>query len=588
MIFSIIGRESRFVHWGTQGLFERTHRAVVAIDFGTSRTGYSYSFLEDKRPIADINWPGQIAPYPKAPTHLLYAPDGELDSWGYHALNKISELRKSGHAQDYRFVDNFKLALRASTNMRDEQPIYEVDGTAFNVISLVSDYLRVIKERAIDRVCKAAGTVIESQDIRWCLTVPAMWTEREKRFMRLAAKQAELFDEEDNFQLVLEPEAAAVYCQQLAQPKLDVGTTFMVVDCGGGTADITVHSVALGGRLDEIVQGSGGIYGSSQVDRAFKEFLIGKLTASALFNYREHFPVDYLEMLSTWERIKCNFDPNDKREVVYIPIHITLYRFLNQQYPEVLNKLAQEQNGDSENIQITKSVMIDVIFGPTIDRVIDLVHNQFSALPTQRCDYIFLVGGFAESPLLQGRVRSNLSTYVKEVVCPSNPGYAILQGAVLIGLEPAKIKSRRARLTYGAKSIQPFEEGVDLPEKRTIYSEHNGARAKDRFRVFVRAGQRVDLDRVESEVFHPVEAQQKSMDLVFYATTKKHPRYIDEEGVHELGVLKVDMPDTSGGSARRVEISMHFERAEIKITARDVTTGTEYRTQFRFSSTFDV
>ena len=36
----------------------------------------------------------------------------------------------------------------------------------------------------------------------------------------------------------------------------------MIVDCGGGTTDITVHQTDIGGRLKEIHRPSGGPYGS--------------------------------------------------------------------------------------------------------------------------------------------------------------------------------------------------------------------------------------------------------------------------------------------------------------------------------------
>ena len=36
----------------------------------------------------------------------------------------------------------------------------------------------------------------------------------------------------------------------------------MVVDCGGGTVDITVHELMDGGRLKELHRASGGSHGS--------------------------------------------------------------------------------------------------------------------------------------------------------------------------------------------------------------------------------------------------------------------------------------------------------------------------------------
>ena len=41
------------------------------------------------------------------------------------------------------------------------------------------------------------------------------------------------------------------------------GTRYLVVDCGGGTVDITVHEILPYGRLKELHRASGGPYGST-------------------------------------------------------------------------------------------------------------------------------------------------------------------------------------------------------------------------------------------------------------------------------------------------------------------------------------
>ncbi|CAB5380866.1 unnamed protein product [Rhizophagus irregularis] len=65
--------------------------------------------------------------------------------------------------------------------------------------------------------------------------------------MRICAFDAGLIKEKysTNLRFTTEPEAAAIYCmknlerQNLAQP----GTNFMIVDCGGGTVDLTTRKL---------------------------------------------------------------------------------------------------------------------------------------------------------------------------------------------------------------------------------------------------------------------------------------------------------------------------------------------------------
>lgn len=55
----------------------------------------------------------------------------------------------------------------------------------------------------------------------------------------------------------------------------DVGTKIMVLDCGGGTVDITTHNVVSVSpvALEELHEPTGGPWGSTMVDKKFNGFL---------------------------------------------------------------------------------------------------------------------------------------------------------------------------------------------------------------------------------------------------------------------------------------------------------------------------
>ena len=109
---------------------------------------------------------------------------------------------------------------------------------------------------------------IFSQDVQWVITVPAIWNDKAKQQMRVAARNAGLpesvlpntslfpfflsfkrnfihqFDISKDLILALEPEAAALCCRQNKKElKFTPGIKYMVVDCGGGTVDIVVHEI---------------------------------------------------------------------------------------------------------------------------------------------------------------------------------------------------------------------------------------------------------------------------------------------------------------------------------------------------------
>ncbi len=123
-----------------------------------------------------------------------------------------------------------------------------IDGRELDLMLVISESLRFISDKAIEKLQEQVGK-IQKNRIRWVLTVPALWTEDQKQFMRRAAMKAGIIDEINsaNLLLCLEPEGASIQCRNDAEPTLrnqmTKGSVVMVLDCGGGTVDITVHKL---------------------------------------------------------------------------------------------------------------------------------------------------------------------------------------------------------------------------------------------------------------------------------------------------------------------------------------------------------
>lgn len=123
---------------------------------------------------------------------------------------------------------------------------------------------------------RTLGSFFDAEQVQWCLKVPAMWSDAAKAKMRQAAHRAGITGSVDSDALViaLEPEAAALYArhEEGGPFSLPEGHTFMVVDAGGGTVDITVHEVvSRGGQLAlaEVAAGTGALFGATYVDETF-------------------------------------------------------------------------------------------------------------------------------------------------------------------------------------------------------------------------------------------------------------------------------------------------------------------------------
>ena len=110
-----------------------------------------------------------------------------------------------------------------------------IDGRELSLMKVISESLRYIAEKATEKLAEQVGKVINSK-IRWVLTVPALWGEEHKQFMRKAALIANIVEEinSPNLLLSLEPEGASIQCREDSEENirnsLDKDKIVMVLD----------------------------------------------------------------------------------------------------------------------------------------------------------------------------------------------------------------------------------------------------------------------------------------------------------------------------------------------------------------------
>ncbi|GIL49983.1 hypothetical protein Vafri_6108, partial [Volvox africanus] len=85
------------------------------------------------------------------------------------------------------------------------------------------------------------------------------------------------------------------------------GDVLMVLDCGGGTTDITMHRVVGSGagvRLQEATAGEGVIAGGRFVDAALWRHLRCMLGDSVWATWQQDNPTEWMQTAAEWEAIK--------------------------------------------------------------------------------------------------------------------------------------------------------------------------------------------------------------------------------------------------------------------------------------------
>ena len=89
--------------------------AVIAIDFGTTFSGYAFSMRTNQNEIVmNKNW-GAEAGFQgyKTPTTLMLEPDGSLKSFGFQAENDFTSLETYKIQKGYQLFQRFKMELYA-------------------------------------------------------------------------------------------------------------------------------------------------------------------------------------------------------------------------------------------------------------------------------------------------------------------------------------------------------------------------------------------------------------------------------------------------------------------------------------------
>ncbi|NWW74150.1 HS12B protein, partial [Climacteris rufus] len=194
---------------------------VVAIDFGTSYSGYCFSLASGTDQIRQVYW-GQGHGFKtlKTPTCILFNQKQEFKDFGYGAVMKYKRL-PSSQADSWYFFENFKMQLYntvGGTNVTSGTQLKASDGKLLPALKVFSESLRYLKEHALNTIQEASfQTVHDQEEITWVLTVPAIWSPAAKQFMRLAAKEAGIISHmlSENLIIALEPEAASLWCKQL-------------------------------------------------------------------------------------------------------------------------------------------------------------------------------------------------------------------------------------------------------------------------------------------------------------------------------------------------------------------------------------
>ncbi|CAG8553645.1 6415_t:CDS:2 [Ambispora gerdemannii] len=541
-------------------------RIVVAIDFGTTFSGFAYSHINNQGSFEGISlknqWPGRkknsvIVQY-KANTLLQYDNELNLMNWGCGVVAEKGNFKgKEAPEKESMVAKLFKLYL---ANLNDPPPLPE----GLDYRQAIIEYLTKLKELIIESCDKRWPGLRFPEQFRIVFSVPAEYGLIQRYVMRLCAHNAGLLEKEDsaNLEFTTESEAAALWCLKHAdQYELREGDSYLVADCGGGTTDLAIFSITNKDKLDEMTERSGAAYGGSYVDQRFVKELENRVGKNVIKYLCQKYFSRYLHLMDYFcHHIKFGFTGIEEDfEDIEMDIDVVCPMIKKFVEKEKEAKLVEDEWIITFDFNDIKQM-----FDPSINQVIKLIDEQIYKSKDERSiKYIFLVGGFSESPYLQKVVRDYFELAGQQkVVIPSEPLTAVLRGAAYYGLNMGVLKMRVLKRTYGLRVTRVWDELKDSK----IYKNDDGTVYG--FDKLVTRGEKIPVDHKVTREYIAPKSKYSGITFRVFMSKLEDPEYIYQKEVIAVGNVSIVIPEEDLVPDRKIEFSLTFGSFEIKATAK--------------------
>ncbi|RIB26528.1 hypothetical protein C2G38_2138261 [Gigaspora rosea] len=546
-------------------------RVVVGVDFGTTYSGFAYAYIQENKEkikiVVNEEW-GNFKTLKKINTTLQYDETYRVVvNWGAGALSSEPTKRKRHNLP--KPVEYFKFYL--GDDIPEEKKPKLPPEVPFE--KAISDFLHEMGKTMKEKVENHWPGIDFLKHVLLVFTVPAEFNENVRIIMRQCIYNSGLIRSLGtlNLQFTTEPEAASIYCiNKLKELNMKTGETYLVVDCGGGTVDLTVRKLLAGGRIAETTERTGDFCGSTYVDDEFLKFLEKKAGKSAvkMLKANNYNQVNYMVHKFFCPEVKIPFSgKEDDFKIIEFDIEKKCPALI-----QYINDPERYQLEDDEWIVDLDFATVKSFFDPVIKKIINLITLQLSNCSD--CSLLFLVGGFSESKYLQHRIKEEFGGKVK-ISIPPNPAAAVLKGACEYGLDMKTVATRVLKWSYGFLLSEFWQAGDPISRK-----DSNGR--IDKFSLLASKGTEVDVNKEFSTIVKPLHPDQTSILFQFFYTSEHDSVYCDEPHMKKLGSFRIiDLPTENSGLNRQVLLTVRFASTESTVaTAKSLHNGDAYQTIF--------
>ncbi|KAH3757327.1 heat shock 70 kDa protein 12A [Pelomyxa schiedti] len=552
-------------------------KVCCAIDFGTSFTGFAF---RDKRKIGNqrivmAEWNSQLL-HPKTPTEVVLAaaPPHELVEFGHEARTYMRNL-DAAVARTVLHFKGFKMLLYGNDKKTEvfstNQPRVSV-----SLKHLVTCILSHLALKALAQMRRDFPT--EMDDVKWVITVPAIWDQSARAFMQECATGAGM----KQVVLALEPEAASLAVK--ANLNFPIGTKYILVDAGGGTIDITVHECISTTQIAELHRPTGGPWGSSFINEYFFQ-LMGEVFGEDVVTKAQEDP-GIFDLEDEVEGMKLTLSDSIPRHNISVYCIVSLLSQMSKPpFSQVVNDFNKSHpklvdvNGTASILTLQNhKLRIDAaLIKAKIEKLAAATSNHIQAnlLPSlSGVKVAYLVGGLSRCEYYRQVMKTQLTGKL-EVESPTDPSVAVLEGAVLfgesvIGDSVGSVKKRCMPHTY---AVSTTDLAPRHPGRPTF--QVDGQRRCEVLQVLVRSGESLDSDSEIGLEFSPISSDQDSITFDIFKSAKPNVMYPDEKGVElvRAGLQVNNLPGVGLPVKQRPHITLKLKFASTIITVQALCPG---------------
>ena len=365
--------------------------------------------------------------------------------------------------------------------------------------------------------------------------------------------------------------------------------SYILLDVGGGTVDISAHKVVnyKSGHpiVEETVPCAGNDCGGTKVNGEFVKFL------EALVD-----DIGFTRFLDTPDRCtnvrnRCEFNnlvnvifeeqkqlfgsqPEDKRREIVVRLPNSILDIYGNDIASNVKKIGPGKvNLVRQNLRISVNQM-EEFFRPVVEGLVSIVQSTLHALDGS-VDVIYLVGGFGGSRYLYQHIFNEFSISYKCIV-PPNPEFAVVEGAVLFRANPAAIQCRKMSSTYGKSVIRPFSPKIhDI--KHRFLDDRDEYMCDNLFQTIVEVGDAVSPSHVYMCSSIPCSETQSSMYIEIFRSPLPSKDIWYVTGIQgelvKVGEVVIQLDEATRTGRSKVDFTFDFSHTEIQVQAYERTSN---------------